>query len=235
MLISYNWLKEYVDIPWGPEELADRLTMAGLEVEDVTPLNPGLDNVRVGKVLNIQPHPDTDSLSVCQVEVGKEKPLQIVCGAPNVASGQIVAVALPGAVLPGGFEIGSRKIRGIDSSGMICSEKELNIGVDHDGIMVLPPDTPVGTDLAEALSLNDTVLDISIYANRPDCMSVLGIAREVAALTGGKVRYPSHDYEVQDESIEKYTSVRVLNSELCPRYTALMIKEITLGQSPLWM
>lgn len=235
MLVSYNWLKEYIDIPWSPEALADRLTMAGLEVEGITSLNPGLDNVRVGRVLEVKPHPNADKLSVCQVDVGEEQPRQIVCGAPNVAEGQTVAVALPGAVLPGGFEIGIRKVRGTESAGMICSEVELGIGTDHDGIMVLPDTLQVGSDLAEALHLNDTILDISIYANRPDCMSIIGIAREVAALTGGQIRYPNHEYEAIPEQLTDYTDVEVLNPELCPRYTALMIKDVKLGESPLWM
>lgn len=235
MLVSYNWLKEYVDIPWSPEELADRLTMAGLEVEGVTSLNPGLDNVVVGRVLEVVLHPNADKLNVCQVDVGEGQPRQIVCGAPNVSQGQTVAVALPGAVLPGGFEIGSREVRGVSSAGMICSEAELGIGTDHDGIMVLPDTLQVGEALADALYLNDTVLDISIYANRPDCMSVIGIAREVAALAGGQIRYPALEYEAIEESLTDHTDVEVLKPELCPRYTALMIKDIRLGESPLWM
>jgi phenylalanyl-tRNA synthetase beta chain len=235
MLISLNWLKEYVDVPWEPEELADRLTMAGLEVEGITYLNPGLDNVLVGQILKIEPHPDADSLRVCKVDVGEGDPVQIVCGAPNAAAGQVVAVALPGAVLPGGFVIESREIRGVASSGMICSEKELGIGADESGILVLPEEAEVGSGLAEALHLDDVVLDISIYANRPDCMSVLGIAREVAALTGGAVRYPELHYPTTAEDIADYTSVQVLDTHHCPRYTALMMKSISIGQSPLWM
>ena len=138
-------VKEYVDVPWEPEELADRLTMAGLEVEGITYLNPGLDNVLVGQILKIEPHPDADSLRVCKVDVGEGDPVQIVCGAPNAAAGQVVAVALPGAVLPGGFVIESREIRGVASSGMICSEKELGIGADESGILVLPEEAEVGS------------------------------------------------------------------------------------------
>lgn len=235
MLVSLNWLKDYVDIPWGPEELADRLTMAGLEVEGITYLDPGLDEVKTGRILKLEPHPDADSLKVCQVDVGAGQPLQIVCGAPNAATGQVVAVALPGAVLPGGFAIAAREIRGVASYGMICSEKELGIGDDASGILVLPDETEIGAALAEVLFLDDVVLDVSIYANRPDCMSVLGIAREIAALTGSKVRHPALDYPTVQKHISDYTSVRVLDTHHCPRYTALMVKDVKLGQSPLWM
>ncbi|MGI6147861.1 MAG: phenylalanine--tRNA ligase subunit beta [Firmicutes bacterium] len=235
MLVSLNWLRDYVDIPWAPEELADRLTMAGLEVEGITYLNPGLDNVRVGRILHAAPHPNGEELYVCNVDVGDGEALQIVCGAPNTAAGQIVAVALPGAVLPGGFTIESREIRGVVSHGMICSEKELGIGEDESGILVLPEEAEVGRDLAKALFLDDVVLDISIYANRPDCMSMLGIAREVAALTGGKLRYPDLDYAAIPARAADHLRVEVLDTKYCPRYTALMVQRVKVGQSPLWM
>jgi len=235
MLISLNWLKEHVDIPWSPEELAERLTMTGLEVESIVHLNPGLEKVRVGRILTVEPHPNSETLHVCRVDVGTGEPLQIVCGAPNAAEGQVVAVALPGAVLPGGFAIEDREIRGVNSYGMICSEKELGIGSDESGILVLPEEAQVGADLVEALHLNDVVLDVSIYANRPDCMSVVGIAREVAALTGRRLRSLAVDYTPAEEHVAGFTRVEVLDTTNCPRYTALMVKDIKIGPSPLWM
>lgn len=235
MLVSYKWLQDYVDIPWGPEELAHRLTMAGLEVEGVTPLAPDLPKVFVGKVLEINKHPDADKLAVCKVEVGEQGEFSIVCGAPNVRAGQTVPVALVGACLPGGLEIKPTKIRGVASEGMICSQDELGIGEDHEGIWVLPNDLQSGEPLVDALGLDDVILDISVYANRPDCMSIIGIAREVAALTKGELRLPAVDYVELDTSITEQTSVSVEDKERCTRYTAALAKGVTLAESPLWM
>lgn len=235
MLVSYRWLQEYIEIPWGPQELADRLTMAGLEVEGLAPVAPGLERVYVGLVEKAVDHPNADSLKVCTVDVGEQGKFSIVCGAPNVAEGQKVAVALPGAQLPNGLEIKATRIRDVASAGMICSLVELNLGEDHSGIWVLPADLQPGTPLLELFDLDDVVLDVSIYANRPDCMSMLGIAREVAALTGGKLKLPSTTYEVLPTSVETQTSVDVQNQELCPRYTATLLDQVTIGESPLWM
>lgn len=235
MLVSYRWLQEYVEIPWGPQELADRLTMAGLEVEGIAPVAPGLDQVYVGLVEEASDHPQADHLKVCTVDVGEQGKHTIVCGAPNVATGQKVAVALPGARLPTGLEIAPTTIRNVTSNGMICSLDELDLGEDDSGIWVLPADLLPGTPLNELFDLDDVVLDVSIYANRPDCMSMLGIAREVAALTGGQVKFPSIDYKVLDTSIEERTSVSVENQELCPRYTATLLEQVDIGESPLWM
>jgi phenylalanyl-tRNA synthetase beta chain len=235
MLVSYNWLKEYVDIPWGPQELADRLTMAGLEVEGVERLGPDLKEVYVGRVETVKPHPNADQLTVCSVSVGELGTHSIVCGAPNVEQGQTVAVALPGAVLPGGFRIKETTIRDVASSGMLCSEKELGIGDAESGILVLPEELEVGQSLVEALGLDDMILDVSIYANRPDCMSMLGVAREVAAIAGTQIRYPAIDHVETDAHITELTSVHVENSKKCPRYTAKLLDNINIGPSPLWM
>lgn len=235
MLVSYKWLQDYVDIPWTPEELADRLTMAGLEVEGLKPLAPDLDGVFVGYVEETVPHPEADRLTVCTVDVGEKGGYSIVCGAPNVAAGQTVAVALPGAVLPGGMEIATVELRGVVSQGMICSESELGISEDHAGIWVLPSDLKVGEPLVTALDLDDVILDVSVYANRPDCMSMIGIAREVAALTGGSLRLPSVTYEVLPVSLTEKTSITVESPELCPRYTAALLDGIEIGPSPIWM
>lgn len=235
MLVSYRWLQEYVDVPWGPQELAERLTMAGLEVEGIEPVAPGLDRVYVGLVEETVAHPHADKLKICSVDVGDQGRHSIVCGAPNVAMGQKVAVALPGASLPIGLEIASTIIREVPSAGMICSLAELGLGEDETGIWVLPADLIPGTPLVELFDLDDVVLDVSIYANRPDCMSMLGIAREVAALTGGRLRFPATDYEVLDTPITERTSVSVEDQTLCPRYTATLMEQIQMGESPLWM
>lgn len=235
MLVSYKWLQDYVDIPWTPEVLAERLTMSGLEVEGLEPLTSGLAGVYVGFVLEAGPHPDGDNLTVCSVDVGEQGRCSIVCGAPNVAAGQKVAVALPGATLPGGLQIAVLEIRGVPSHGMICSEVELGIGEDNEGIWVLPSDLEAGVPLATALDLDDVVLDVSIYANRPDCMSMLGIAREVAALTGGTVRLPSAEYEELAVHLSERTSITVDDPGLCPRYTATLLDSIKIGPSPIWM
>ena len=235
MLVSYNWLKEYVDIPWGPYELADRLTMAGLEVEGVERLGPDLKNVHVGKVEAVKAHPNADKLTICSVNVGELGSYSVVCGAPNVKQGQTVAIALPGAVLPGGFKIAKTTIRDVASSGMLCSEKELGIGEDESGILILPDDLEIGQCLVEALGLDDMILDVSVYANRPDCMSMLGVAREVAAIGGTQIRYPAIDYVENDQHISELTSVQVENDKKCSRYTAKLLGDLKIGSSPLWM
>ncbi|HBG00106.1 MAG TPA: phenylalanine--tRNA ligase subunit beta, partial [Firmicutes bacterium] len=218
MLISYKWLQDYVAIPWEPEVLAHRLTMAGLEVEGLTPLAPDLPRVYIGFVLESVKHPGADSLKVCSVDVGDQGIFSIVCGAPNVAAGQTVAVALKGARLPGGLEIKHAEIRGVASEGMICSQSELGISDDHEGIWVLPAELRPGLLLTQALGLDDVILDVSVYANRPDCMSVIGVAREVAALTGGELKMPPADYTELDRPITERTRVTVEDKERCPRY-----------------
>lgn len=233
MKVSYRWLKEYVDFPWSPTELAEALTMAGLEVEGVENLAPDLDKVYVGEVLSVEAHPN-GNLKVCQISIG-EKILQIVCGAPNVAVGQKVPVAVEGCKLPDGMEIKATELRGVMSYGMACSEKELGLGDDHSGLMVLPDEVEPGQDLVTALGLDDQVLDVSVYANRPDCMSVLGIAREVAALAGTELRYPEINLEESDRQVTELTSVEVQVPEKCPRYSVRIIENVKIGPSPLWM
>ncbi len=235
MLVSYKWLQDYVHIPWDPEELASRLTMSGLEVEGISPLAPDLAGVYVGLVVEAEQHPNADSLKLCSVDVGQQGTYSIVCGAPNVAKGQTVAVALEGAKLPGGLEIKPTEIRGVLSKGMICSQEELGISDDHDGIWVLPEGLMPGQPIVSALDLDDVILDVSVYANRPDCMSVLGVAREVAALTGGELRMPQVDYVEIDTPVTERTNVTVEDSQLCPRYTAALLEGVSLGESPLWM
>ncbi|NLY10414.1 MAG: phenylalanine--tRNA ligase subunit beta [Firmicutes bacterium] len=234
MKVSLNWLKDYVDISMDPNELADKLTMVGLEVESVEPLGLPLENVYVGQISKIEKHPNADELSVCEVSLG-ERSIVVVTGAKNIYQGLKVPVALEGAVLPNGVEIEKADLRGILSEGMLCSEAELEIGDDNSKIMELPEDTPVGQTINDALSLNDIILDISIYANRPDCMSVLGIAREVAALTGQKLKYPCIELKEGNEDVNAFAQIEVIAQDKCPRYSARVIKNVEIKPSPLWL
>ena len=234
MLVSLRWLKDYVDVELEPGELADRLTMAGLEVESVSEAGPGFTNVVVAKILSIKPHPGTDKLSLCEVTTGDEK-YPVVCGAKNINIGDVVPLALVGATIPGGYTIKSSRIRGELSEGMLCSEDELGIGEDASGIMILPKGLSPGEDVTDALDLKDTVFDIGITPNRSDCLSIIGIAREVAVITGGKLRYPKIAFSESEEDIEHITSVEILDPDLCPRYTARVIKDVKVKPSPRWM
>ena len=190
MKISYSWLKKYIDPGVSPEKLAEILTMAGLEVESVDSLSPSFDNVVVGQILSVEKHPNADKLSLCQVKTDQATH-QIVCGATNMKANDSVALALPGAHLPNGIKIKKSKIRGVVSEGMMCSSKELGLGEDESGILILDSDVTLGSNLVEWLDLEDSVLDIDILPNRPDCLSVIGIAREVSAITQKELSIPS--------------------------------------------
>lgn len=217
-----------------PEEIAGKLTMAGLEVDSIERVSPGFSGVVVAKILAIQPHPNADKLSLCDVSTG-EQTFPVVCGAPNIHEGDVVPLATVGATIPGGYTIKSSRLRGELSEGMLCSEEELGIGEDATGIMILPDTLTLGTDLAAALDLEDVTFEISITPNRADCLSMIGIAREIAAMTGGRVRYPAIRFEEEGEEIDDLTSVTILDSDLCPRYTARLIKDIEIRPSPAWM
>ena len=234
MLLSLKWLRDYIDIELTPEEIAGKLTMAGLEVDSVNRISPGFSSVVVAKILSVKPHPNADKLSLCEVSTG-EQTFPVVCGAKNIRAGDIVPFAKVGAVIPGGYTIKSSRLRGEASEGMLCSEEELGIGEDATGIMMLPDNLIPGEDLAVALDLEDVALEISITPNRSDCLSVIGIAREIAAVTGGKVRYPDTEFEEKGETTGALTSVKILDSNLCPRYTARLIKNIEIRPSPAWM
>ena len=236
MKVPLSWLKEYVEISVPLEELAHRLTMAGVEVASIETVG-GWENCYVGLVLDVVPHPDADRLTLCTVDIGEET-WKVVCGAPNVAAGQKICFAKVGARLfnthSGKHEtLKAAKIRGVSSQGMICSEQELGTGEDHTGIVVLDADAPVGTPLDEYMG--DAILDIDITPNRSDCLSVLGIAHEVAALTGTSVKEPEISYPEEGGPIEDSISVRIDDPDLCPRYTATMICGIKMGPSPRWM
>lgn len=234
MQVSLNELKKMVDFPYSPEELASRLTDLGLEVREIRSFSR-FERVVVGKILNVKKHPNADRLNIVEVNVG-DKTVSFVCGAPNVKEGCCVAVALEGAELPGGVKVKRANIRGVISPGMICSERELGLGEDHAGIMLLPSDLSPGTDLFRALNLDDIILDIEITSNRGDCLSVLGIAREIAALTGGKIKVPyseiRHDQIIRETDLP---SIRIDNPELCSFYAARIIRDVRVAPSPNWL
>ncbi len=234
MKASLNWLKDYVEIPMGIDELVHLLTMAGLEVEGVSSVGEGFNKIVVAEIDSIQKHPNADRLSLVQLRT-LDKRFSIVCGATNIREGQRVPLALPGARLPNGMEIKRSKIRGEISEGMLCSEIELGLGQDASGIMILDSNAPLGANLAEALGLKDTILDINITPNRPDCLCILGIAREIAALTQQKVKYPVSSLPSEGGEIYRRTSVTLEDPDLCPRYVVRMIEGVRIGPSPFWI
>ncbi|MFQ5894511.1 MAG: phenylalanine--tRNA ligase subunit beta [Nitrospinota bacterium] len=234
MRISLRWLRECVDFALTPGGLAEALSMVGLDVEAVERLGEGLEGVVVGEVESILPHPRAERLSLCRVRDGRGV-RQVVCGAPNLAVGERVALALPEAVLPGGPRVAEARIRGEVSEGMLCSESELGLGEDASGILLLPRDVPLGAPLAEALSLEDTVLDIAVTPNRPDCLAVLGVAREVAAIVGGELRSPSFSLREEGPEVESLTRVEIWDPDRCPRYAARVVRGVRVGPSPFWL
>lgn len=241
MLVSLNWLKNYVDFgSITPEELAEKITNSGIEVDGITYFADKSTNVVVGHVTSCVQHPNADRLRLCHVDVGDEE-LQIICGAPNVAEGQKVAVAKPGAVLPGNFKIKKVKLRGVESNGMICSLQELGVKEEYipqeyaEGIFVFPEDTPVGEPVEGFLNLNDAILEFDLTPNRADCLSMLGVAYEVSALLDIPVKLPDVTVDTNHEDASDYVTVEVENPELNPYYGAFIVKNITIKPSPLWM
>ncbi len=239
MKVSLSWLKVYTSVDNDPEDLAARLTMAGLEVESVQERFDYLDQVVVARVQTVTKHPKADRLSCCQVDVGTEEK-KIVCGAPNVKAGMMVACALPGAVLPGGFTIKKSKLRGEVSEGMLCSGTELKLDSDASGIMALDPGLNPGTPLVEALQLSDTVFEIDLTPNRPDCLSILGVARETAAFQEPLVKITPPDVTLPNDplvslDINDVTKVEIIDPDLCPRYTAGFLYDVAVSPSPFWL
>ncbi len=234
MLVSLKWLKDYIDLDMTAQELANRLTMAGLEVDEIKTIAHKFSGVVVARIMSVRPHPGADKLSLCDVSDGFNT-YPIVCGAKNIKAGDVVPLAKIGAVIPGGYTIKSTVLRGERSDGMLCSEVELEIGEDASGIMQLPSDAVLGTALETALNLGDTVLDVSITPNRSDCLSMIGMAREIAALTGKKIRMPKIKIRESSEDISTLSSVTIVDADLCPRYSARMIKDVKIGESPVWM
>lgn len=236
MLISLDWLKQYVDIKEDIKQLENTLTMIGQEVEATDIQGENLGNVVVGQVVEYGRHPEAEKLTLLKVDIGGEEPLQIVCGAPNHKLGDKVVVATIGAVLPGDFKIKKSKIRGVESQGMLCSEVELGLGEDGDGIIILPEDAPIGVEYREYVGLNDVVFELEITPNRPDCLSHIGIAREVAAYYGRKVKYPDYTLNEIIESINNsHVATRIEDRERCKRFAGRIIKNITVGESPEWL
>jgi phenylalanyl-tRNA synthetase beta chain len=237
MRVPLKWLQEYVDITLPAADLANRLTMAGIEVKGMEVIGGGWESIVVGQLIAVDPHPNADRLSLATIDFGTGQQT-VVCGAPNLKIGDKVAFAFVGAQLIDGhsgelFCLKPAKIRGVVSSGMACSEKELGISDSHEGIIVLPAEAPVGTPLADYLG--DTTFDLDVTPNRPDWLSVIGIAREVAALTGQGLHLPEVGYEETASPIEEQISVEILAPDLCPRYCASLITGVKIAESPKWM
>lgn len=241
MLVSLNWLQEYIDVSdYSPDELAEIITKTGIEVESVEPVAEDIKGVVVGYVQSCEQHPNADKLNLCQVDVGEET-LQIVCGAPNVAEGQKVAVATPGAVLPENFKIKKTKLRGEESNGMICSLQELGVKEKDvpkefaDGIFVFPEEVEVGSNAVSLLNLDDLIIELGLTPNRSDALSMAGVAYEVAAAIDGSYELAEEKVKTSDEEAADYISVVVEDTEANPYYGAFVIKDIQVGPSPLWM
>ncbi len=242
MQVSMKWLQDYIELEDTAEVLADKYTMAGIPVENVIRADEGLDKVVTGRLDQITPHPDSDHLLVCTVNVGSGEPLQIVTGAPNVKEGQVVPVALVGAHLPNGQKISKGKLRGVPSNGMLCSAGELHLDLESlpeeqkTGIYILPADTPVGVPAKEVLGLNDVVLEFELTANRGDCFSVFGLVREASVLTGKEPRWPEIKVREDDEArTEDMVKIAIDAPDLCSRFSARVLKNVRLGPSPEWM
>lgn len=240
MLVPISWLKDYVDFDVKTEDLASALTMAGFNVENIIELGKDIINVVAGRIVLKEKHPNADKLYVCKVDIG-DRELQIITGAQNINEGDIVPVALSGAVLPGGIKIEDSSFRGLTSQGMMCSPKELNLDTktlpddQKTGILILPTNSPVGEDIKRILGLDETVLEIEVTANRPDCLSIIGIARETAAILKKEFRFPKLEVPKGKDHIAQYTGAELIAPELCQRYTIRMIDNVKIKPSPLWM
>jgi phenylalanyl-tRNA synthetase beta chain len=239
MKVPLSWLRAYCDHGLDPAELAERLSMTGTEVERLGHAGaPSAEGFVVGSVLEVEPHPNADRLRVCTVDTGDGEPRTIVCGAPNVAAGQAVAVALPGAVLGNGVKLRKAKLRGVESAGMILSEAEMEIGEDADGIAVLETDAAAGDPLDRVLPVTEAVLDLEITPNRPDCLGVYGVAREVHAITGAPLAAAPWETDADpagEGEVGDLASVRVEVPDLCPRFTARAFTDVRVGSSPMWL
>lgn len=241
MKISLNWLKRYVPVPVSVDQLCDKMVMAGFEVESVENLAETMVNVVVGKIVDLKPHEDSDHLQICQIDTGAGEPVQIVTGAQNVFVGAYVPAALNNSHLPNGMDIKTGKLRGVVSNGMLCSGEELGLtehdykGASVNGIMIMDDKYPVGTDLREIFGLNDYVIDFKITANRPDCNSVLGVAREIGVVLGQKFTQPVPEYKTCGGDVNDYISVEVRDYDICQRYCGTVVKDIVIKESPAWM
>jgi len=235
MKFPLSWLKELVDFDDTLDGLSDKLTFAGLEVEQIETIGGTFDSVVVGEILAIEPHPNADKLRLCTVEYGAAETMRVVCGAPNVETGGKYPFAPVGTTLPGGFTLKKAKIRGEVSMGMLCAKDELGLGEDHSGLMVLDADLKPGTPFAELMPPHESVFELEITPNRPDCLSIIGIAREVAAIYGTELKMPSIEITERAEAVDSLVSVDIQDAERCPRYTARVLKNAKVAPSPDWM
>lgn len=242
MQVSIKWLKDYIDFTETPEQLADKLTMAGIPVENVVDPGEGLEKVVTGRIEKLEPHQNSDHLQICTMNVGLAENIIIVTGAQNVAKGQVVPVAMVGAHLPNGMKISKGKLRGVASNGMLCSAQELKLDLEKlpeeqkTGIFILPSDTPVGIPAKDVLGLNDVVLEFELTANRADCFSVFGLVREIAAITGNKPHFPEIKVNEDDNTkLNDIFSVEIADPDLCSRFSTRMLKNVKIGPSPEWM
>ncbi|MFK7958380.1 MAG: phenylalanine--tRNA ligase subunit beta [Lysobacterales bacterium] len=234
MKFSLNWLKEYVDVSLDAEALAERLTMGGLEVDDVGPVGGAVSGVVVARITDAQPHPDADKLKVCQVDYGQSKPITIVCGAPNARAGLVAPLATVGTTMPGGMVIKAAKLRGVASQGMLCSSSELGLADDADGLMELPADGVPGTALTDFLQLDDSCIEIDLTPNRGDCLSLMGIAQDVAALTGEELK--TLKINPVDAICDEQREVLLDHPNACPRYLGRVVRGVNnRAETPLWM
>src|SRR5919106_364210 len=235
MRVPLSWLRDYVDLDRSPAELREALTERGMEVSAIEVAGADWTGVVVGRVLAVERHPNAETLWLTRVDVGGTEPLDIVCGAQNVEVGQLVPTALVGAVLPGERRIERSKIRGAASNGMLCSAIELGVGTDAEGILILGTNNefPLGSPVAEVLG--EVVLDVDVKPNRGDALSMVGLAREIAAFPGGELRLPSVDLTESDEPVDSHVSVEIEAPDLCPRFTARWIDGVRNGPSPDWM
>lgn len=233
MLVPLSWLKEYIEIPESVEELRDLLTFSGLEVEGIEQHGSDFEGLVVAEITAVDPHPDADKLTLCTVQLNADESMQVVCGAPNVKVGLKTVYAPVGAVLPNGLKLKKAKIRGVVSLGMLCAEDELGLSGDHSGIMELSPDLAIGTPAVSVLGGPETVFDLEVTPNRPDCLSVIGVARELAALTGRTLRLPEVNLPAPTDGNPMQVEIR--DSEACPRYTAQLLDGARVGPSPDWM
>ncbi|MBR6887923.1 MAG: phenylalanine--tRNA ligase subunit beta [Selenomonadaceae bacterium] len=236
MQVSTKWLKDYIDIDLTADELAEKFTLAGIPVENVIHAGEGLEKVVTGRIEELKAHPDSDHLLICQMNVGAENLVQIITGAPNVAEGQIVPVALVGANLPCGKKISKGKMRGVASNGMLCSANEMNIEGDSSGIYILPEDTPIGIPAAEVLGLDDDILEFELTANRGDCFSVIGLVRELAVLTKKTSRFPEIKVDENDAAeASALVKIGIDAEDLCGRFSSRVLTNVKLAPSPDWM
>jgi len=235
MKVTWNWLREFVDLDLPVQELAERLTMAGIEVESIEETGRDLAGVVCAELVRVHPHPHADRLSVCEVRPDGDTTVTVVCAAPNLRAGDRVAYAAPGSSLPQGKTITTAEVRGVASAGMLCSEVELGIGTDASGLLTLPGDAAIGERVAVVLGLEDTVLELGITPNRGDCLSILGIARELAALTGQRLRRQRISVRESNEVTAELVAIRIADADLCGRYVGRVLANVRIAASPMWM